>query len=377
MIFFWILTGIALFNLFTAVAAFKVKHVKKLKKFPPVTIICRTWDDDHVVDRFIKGCLRQNYKGKIQIIIADDASDDTTPEIVKKYAGKIIYVRSEKHHKWKALFLNKIIKEKVTGEILINTDIDAVLPKNYVKEMVRTLQTCDAASSVCVGGNPDTLISRIRIIEDLWLFSTTMKATSVLTDGAGIYGGSHAVWMHVLRDVGYYGTKTMTEDAELTATLNQKGYRIGFCDRTVVILEDVETLSHFLNERKRWIYGLVSMMHHYRDFNLSNLVMSINSLLSTTALISAILSLFNPLYLIPFGLSFLSIFTSAILINAKTAVYFWLLPYLLFDPILELLAIVGIIYDSTFGKGVKWIKISGSKYHIGSRLVPIFKKRNK
>ena len=128
-----ILGVFAAINLFTAIASFKKRKKVELKKRPTVSIVCRTWEDDHIVERFIKGCLAQDYKGKIQIIIADDASTDRTPIICKKYKDKITYVRSRKHHELKAKFLNKVIKEKATGKIIINMDIDAVMPKNYVK----------------------------------------------------------------------------------------------------------------------------------------------------------------------------------------------------------------------------------------------------
>ncbi|MBR9681636.1 MAG: glycosyltransferase family 2 protein [Candidatus Altiarchaeota archaeon] len=374
MIFLWLLTGIAIINLVTALMAFKKRKVAPLKEHPDITIICRTWDDDHVVGRFIDGCLNQDYRGKIQIILADDASQDATSEVVKKYKGKIEYIRAVKHHKWKALFLNKIIKTRVKGEILINTDIDAVLPRNYVTEMVRSLQNCDAVSSTCIGGNPDTIISKVRIIEDLWFFATSMVGRAVITRRSAIYGGSHAIWMKVLKAINYYGTKTMTEDAELAVILHQKGYKTCFSDRTVVLLEDVVSLSHFLNERKRWLYGLFSVSKYYRVFQPYNLLAGFNSILSGVALISAALITVTPLFVIPFGLSLVTLLLSLFREKAKPYVYSWIPIYILLDPILECMALLGIIIDSTLGKGVKWIKVSGSKYHVGSHLISVFKR---
>jgi len=375
---FWLalLTAVALLNLVTALAAFKKERVPPLLRYPSVTLICRTWDDDHIVERFLNGCLNQDYPGKLQIILADDASTDRTPEIAKKYKEKITYVRAKKHHELKAEFLNPIIRKYARGEILINTDIDAVLPKNYVTEMVRWLQKYDAVSSVCIGGNPETAVSKMRIVEDIWLFGAGMKGRSVLTSNSALYGGSHAIWMRVLKEVGYYGTKTLTEDAELTVVLNREGYRTGFCDSTVVLLEDVESVRHYLNERKRWLHGPINVVRHYPSLQPYNFLVLTNMLLSTVSLASLILTFFNSLFLLPLLLSLATHTASLAWSKAKPRVYPWVLLYIFMDPLLELFACLGIVMDTLSRKGVRWVKVSERKYHIGSPLVPVLRRNH-
>ena len=97
-----------------------------------------------------------------------------------------------------------------------------------------------------------------------------------------------------------------------------------------------------------------------------------NMLLSTVALASGIATVFNPVFAVPFGASILTLLLAYLKVRAKFFAYPWMLAYVLFDPLLELLALLGVLKDSVFGKGVKWIKVSGTKYHIGSPLVPVF-----
>jgi len=373
----YIFTALAFLNLLTAAASFIRNKLPNLKEYPAVTIICRTWDDDHVVGRFIESCLAQDYKGKLQIIIADDASNDDTEKVVKKYKEKIEYVKAKKHHKWKALFLNPIIKSKVKGEILVNTDIDAVLPKNYVTNMVRHLQKYDAVSSICIGGNPNSIIAKSRIVEDLWLYGTSMKGRHTLTGKAAMYGGSHAVWISVLEKVGYYGEKTMTEDAELTVTLNNMGYKTGFSDDMVVMLEDVDSVPHYLNERKRWLYGPLRMGKEYgirQVLQKYNILFMMNMLLSSVTLYSFILSFFDPDFVLPFLISAMTHVISLLRYKAKPEVYTWLPFYVIIDPVVEFLSMAGIIIDTLFRGGVKWVRVSGKKYHTGSPLKPVYYK---
>ncbi len=365
----------ALLNILTALAAFwKKKKIPKLSVFPGVTIICRTWEDDHVVERFIKRCLAQNYKGNLQIIIADDASTDKTESICKKYEKAITYVKAKKHHKWKALFLNKIIKTKVKGDILINTDIDAVFSKNYVTEMVCCLQKNDAVSSACIGGNTGTLISKVRTIEDFWIFCTGMKGRNNLTNQAAIFGGSHGIWMQVLKNVGYYGEKTITEDSELTTVLNERSYKTGFCDNTIVLLEDVETFKQYVNERKRWIDGGIKTAEAYKGgLNIHNLLFVVNYSLSITSLLSLISFYFNPIFAIPFTLNIFTQILSLYQFKAKLQVYSWLPLYTLIDPILMSTTFALTLWDNLIYKRVKWVKVSGKKYHLGRKLKKVFK----
>jgi len=371
---FWVLTAVAVVNLITALAAFVKRTLPPLRKHPPVTLIVRTWDDDHIVARFIEGCLAQDYKGKLQIIIADDASNDRTSEVVKPYvrAKKILYIRAKQHHPWKAMFLNPIIRKHAKGDILVNTDIDAILPPNYITEMVRSLQTCDAVSSTCIGGNPTTWVSRVRIVEDIWLYAASMAGRTNLTRQAAMYGGSHAIRMDVLKKVGYYSTKTMVEDAELMAVLHEQGYSTCFCDRVTVLLEDVETFRHFLNERKRWLWGPIDMAKYYGGFRPYNLVFAFNALLSTTTLASAILTIFNPAYAVPLGIGMLTLVLAFFKIRARVFAYPWIIPYIILDPLIEAVALLGVVKDALFGGGVKWVKVSGTKYHVGTPLVPVF-----
>jgi cellulose synthase/poly-beta-1,6-N-acetylglucosamine synthase-like glycosyltransferase len=368
---FILVTAIALVNLVTALAAFRRVKVPPLRIHPSVTIICRTWDDDHIVERFLKSCLDQDYPGKIEIILADDASSDGTPEIAKRYREKIRYVRAKKHHGWKAHFLNPILK-KVKSDILVNTDIDAVLPRNYVSEMVRHLQKYDAVSSECVGGNPVTSVAKTRIVEDIWLFGTGMKGRNVLTGSSALYGGSHAIWMKVLRDVGYYGTKTITEDAELTVMLNGKGYTASFCDSMVVLLEDVESLGHYLNERKRWLQGTIDVAGHYGGLQAYNYLFLANMLFSTTSLVSLVAAVFSPPFVLPLLMNLLTHVLSLAKFRAKPRVYLWVSLYIFLDPLLELAALLGILRDRVSGRGVRWVKVSGKKYHVGSPLKPVY-----
>ena len=62
------------------------------KKFPLVSIVTPTYNQAKYLTETIEKVLAQDYPN-IEYIVLDDGSTDETPEILKKYSGKIRYER--------------------------------------------------------------------------------------------------------------------------------------------------------------------------------------------------------------------------------------------------------------------------------------------
>jgi cellulose synthase/poly-beta-1,6-N-acetylglucosamine synthase-like glycosyltransferase len=377
-----ILIPLSVFNLFTSLFSFRRDKVHPKPKYrPKVTLIVRTWDDDHIVSRFIDGALNQDYpKEKLQIIIADDASDDDTEKICKGYGDKITYVRAEKHHEKKAVFLNEVIKKHAKGEILVNTDIDAVFPKYWIRNLVEHFadEKIHAVCGPAYTGNYDmNWITRIRTIEDFWLFSSGMWGRYNMIGTAGTYGSNHAIRMETLEKLGYYGTKTLTEDAELAAELWGHSLKISMCPDAYVLVESVDDMASFIRERKRWIIGTLETgaKHSYwnRDHNLGSLSIVINFLAGPITIFSAIMMFFDWRFIIPILVNIFSIALNLIAFRARPMLLLWIPLFLFVHPVINGWATILTLKDKFFKEGVRWTKVSGGKYHRGFELNPPIK----
>ena len=361
-----ILLVFSIINLVTSLFSFKPEKHPKTRKYPFVTIVVRTWDDGHIVERFIRHIFAQNYKGKIQLIIADDASRDNTGKICKKYRGKITYVRAKKHHEKKAEFLNKVIKKYAKGEILINTDIDAIMPTNWVKNLVSHFKKgVHAVCGPAYSGNYPNWLSKIRVIEDFWFFSSGMWARYNITGTAATYGSNHAIRMETLKKIGYYGTKTLTEDAELTIELWKRGYKIEMCPRAFVLVEAVSDTKSFIRERKRWIIGTLKTGMQIKKPFLPSFLFGVNVLAGFISM----LGFFSLFPVLIFIINSVAIALSLLSFRAKSSFLFWVPVFMFAGTFLNMLAFFGALRDM-FGKGVKWVKVEGKKYHIGVDLTP-------
>ncbi|MFW9878527.1 MAG: oligosaccharide flippase family protein, partial [Candidatus Thorarchaeota archaeon] len=93
-----------------------------------ISVIIPVYNGERTIDRCLKACLNQTKlnKDNYEIIVVDNASNDSTPKIIKKFAKKyntIRYFYEPKRSSYAAR--NKGINE-ATGKYLIFTDIDNV-----------------------------------------------------------------------------------------------------------------------------------------------------------------------------------------------------------------------------------------------------------
>jgi cellulose synthase/poly-beta-1,6-N-acetylglucosamine synthase-like glycosyltransferase len=343
-------------------------HRKPLRDYrPSVTVIARTWDDGHIVERFIKNVLNQDYKGKVQLIIADDASTDGTTEVCRKYGRKIAYVGAKRHHEKKAEFLNKVIKKHASGEILVNTDIDAVMPKDWLRNLVEHFsdKEVQAVCGPAYSGNHDTnWLTKMRTVEDFWLFSSGTWGRYNMLGTATTYGSNHAVRMKTLKKVGYYGTKTLTEDAELTTALWEKGCKVAMCRKAYVLVESVDDLGSFIRERKRWVSGTLEtgLMYGSRRGVLSSTLFAISALAGFISIIAFLMSNYPwPIFIINAAAVMLSMLS----FRSKPYLLLWVPVFLIVGTLLNILVILYISKDYLLGEKVKWVKVEGERYHKG------------
>lgn len=103
---------------------------------PKVSVIVPARNEEKFISKCLDSLLRQDYEN-YEIIVIDDSSEDTTSEIIKKYAkenSKIIHVSAKSKPKdW--MGKNWACMEgyqKVTGELVIFTDADT----NYSKKVI-------------------------------------------------------------------------------------------------------------------------------------------------------------------------------------------------------------------------------------------------
>lgn len=107
--------------------------------YPTISVITPTYNSSKTIEDCLSSIRNQNYlQSKIEIIIIDGGSKDSTLDIVKKFKVKLIKVDSKKQN----VELNKILGiKKAKGGLLLMMDHDNIFPnKNILRRMVKPLK---------------------------------------------------------------------------------------------------------------------------------------------------------------------------------------------------------------------------------------------
>jgi len=109
------------------------KGIRKI--LPSISVCIATYNSEKTLDKCLKSLRNQNYpQEKIEIILGDGGSTDSTYQIARKYKAKIVRIPPEKQH---AEYNRGVAFNKAKGELALIVDHDNFLPdKNWLKRMV-------------------------------------------------------------------------------------------------------------------------------------------------------------------------------------------------------------------------------------------------
>lgn len=95
-----------------------------------VSIVIPAFNEEKLIARCLKSLCEQTMKREeYEIIVVNNNSTDKTEEIAKKYADKVIFEKRQGQ-----LFARQTGFEAAESEIILRTDADCVVPKNWVKK---------------------------------------------------------------------------------------------------------------------------------------------------------------------------------------------------------------------------------------------------
>ncbi len=107
--------------------------MERQKKTVSIMIPC--YNEEKTIERCILSCLTQTVKLD-QILVVNDSSTDRTPEILKQYKGKIHAIKTPKNTGNKSS-AQEYGLQFIASDIVVTTDGDTILDKDFVKEIVK------------------------------------------------------------------------------------------------------------------------------------------------------------------------------------------------------------------------------------------------
>ena len=228
---------------------------------PKVTVIVPAFNEEKVIENTVRSVLASDYPN-LRTIVVDDGSKDATSAVVQeKFAQEIADGRVlllTKANAGKAEALNHALKH-TDDEIYVGIDADTVIAPNAISILVPHF--ADAKVAAVAGnakvGNRVNLWTRWQALEYITSQNFERRALNVFGAVSVVPGAIGAWRVSAVREAGGYHTDTVAEDADLTMSLLENGWRVVNEDRALAFTEAPTNARGLMRQRFRWSFGIL------------------------------------------------------------------------------------------------------------------------
>jgi glycosyltransferase involved in cell wall biosynthesis len=172
-------------------ARLRPRPVRRAELEPTVTVIVAAHDEEDVIERRLENLLALDYPaGKLQIVVASDASEDRTDELVEAVAAREPRVRLVRAPRGGKVAAQDLAVRETESEIVAFSDANAAWAPDALRRLVSAFADPDVAY-VCgrlrleapEGGNQEGAYWRF----ELWLREQESLLCSVTGGNGSIY----------------------------------------------------------------------------------------------------------------------------------------------------------------------------------------------
>ena len=271
--------------------------------FPRVSVLIPARNESSQIEACIHSVLEQTYPShQFEVLCIDDASTDDTFLQIERLSQEYPNLRAlslapeSGEASGKKAALSKGI-EQASGEILLQTDADCILPPQWIQTMV----SCFSPEVGMVAGPvgltyQDSLFQKLQALEIAGL--GILSGGSIAGERPHMCNGANLAFRKSLFEKvdGYSGIDHFASgDDELLMQKVKKenSYRIQFCPfpQTIVRTPALSTWKEFTTQRIRW----VSKAKYYWDRRVNGIQL-ISYLAFVGLAFFSLLALWNPMY---------------------------------------------------------------------------------
>jgi biofilm PGA synthesis N-glycosyltransferase PgaC len=235
--------------------------------YPDVTLLVAAYNEEARIAETLAYALRQDYDGRIEIVVVDDGSTDSTRDVVAAVAAGNPRVRLvSAAHGGKSDALNAGLAT-VSTPLVATIDADTLLMPYALRHAIGRLlssprDTVAVAGSVLVRNSRATALARVQEW-DYFLAIASVKRQQALFQGTLVAQGAFSVYRTTaVRRAGGWPNK-IGEDIVLTWALIRNGGRTIFEPTAVAFTEAPERFRHFARQRRRWARGMIEGLREH------------------------------------------------------------------------------------------------------------------
>ena len=146
---FWAYCGYLISIYLLSLFGKKNNKNQKIISYPHITILIPCYNEENLIKEKVENIKQLDYpEQKMKAYFLDGDSDDSTYEKLKKETKNCEYISVLKTHCQGKINQINYILPQVDTEIIVCTDMDALLEKNVLKEFIKTFQADDEVAVV-------------------------------------------------------------------------------------------------------------------------------------------------------------------------------------------------------------------------------------
>ena len=283
-----------------AIGEKRLKPRELPSKLPNVSVVICARNEETDIGRCLDSQMKLDYpRDRLEIIVIDDESEDSTGDILKEYATRdsmfrVLSTVDEPHDlPGKQRALNLGIRES-TGEFVLVTDADIAVRPGWIKGHLSAYHDNIgiAGSTTRVDVSSGKLFDRLQCCELITKHAVAMGCAG-LGFPLSLMGNNISFRREAYDLVGGFMkmNHSVVEDmALMNFIVRRTKYTLGWVTekRGVVVSTPEKDFGTFINQRFRWIYEVT-------DLSLIGKVMiTVETLMIAAFLISLVTALWNP-----------------------------------------------------------------------------------
>jgi poly-beta-1,6-N-acetyl-D-glucosamine synthase len=236
-----------------------------------ITILIAAHNEEDKIFQTLQYIDRQDYSGKINVIVINNCSTDETVNEVRKAKKKlsidIKLIHENKPGKFHAL--NHALKA-VSTAFFITLDADTLLHPSSIRYLVSRIQSspeevCAVAGSVLAKNSRENLLTKMQEW-DYFLGIASIKRLQGLYQGTLVAQGAYSLYKtECIKEVGGW-PDAIGEDIVLTWRLLKRNWKVYFEPCAVAFTEVPSSFKHLVRQRARWTRGMIEGLHEVKPW---------------------------------------------------------------------------------------------------------------
>jgi len=233
-----------------------------LNFFPFVSILIPAKDHEKEIGKTLDCLLKSEYpKDRMEIITITSGSTDRTTEICKEFASKgpVRVLDETLQRRGKPAALNLGLAS-AKGELIAIYDADTLTTPETIPNIVAPFSEPEVSAvtgPVQVSNESENKLTKGTALEYTFYSGAGLlyEIRERLGQGLNILGRNYCIRKDLLKSLGGFEEKSLTEDFSLMFKLKEQGKRIAFSPKAVARDTVPPNWNAFSMQRKRWATG--------------------------------------------------------------------------------------------------------------------------